>query len=67
MARYSHVIFAEVGTGPFVKLGATMGEVIQFVPRSELERNRLIQEARANYERIFPSADQTSERQTPKK
>ena len=34
-----------------------MGEVIQFVPRSELERNRLVQRARAIYESVFPSAD----------
>jgi hypothetical protein len=34
-----------------------MGEVIRFVPKSELERARLIREARAIYESIFPSAD----------
>lgn len=34
-----------------------MGEVIRFVPKSELERARLIREARAIYERIFPSQD----------
>ena len=44
-----------------------MGEVIRFVPKAELERNRLIQEARAIYERIFPSSDQAGEQQTPKK
>jgi hypothetical protein len=32
-----------------------MGEVIRFVPKSELERVRLIQEARAIYESIFPT------------
>ena len=32
-----------------------MGEVIRFVPKSELERARLIREARANYESIFPT------------
>jgi hypothetical protein len=32
-----------------------MGEVIRFVPKSERERARLIREARAIYERIFPS------------
>lgn len=31
-----------------------MGEVIRFVPRSERERVRTIQEARAIYESIFP-------------
>jgi hypothetical protein len=44
-----------------------MGEVIRFVPKSELERNRLIQEARAMYERVFPPADQASEQPAPKK
>jgi hypothetical protein len=32
-----------------------MGEVVRFVPKSELERIRLIQEARAIYESIFPT------------
>ena len=34
-----------------------MSEVIRFVPKSELERVRLIWEARGIYESIFPSAD----------
>jgi hypothetical protein len=38
-----------------------MGEVTQFVPKSELERARLIREARAIYDRIFPPADSASE------
>jgi hypothetical protein len=33
-----------------------MGEIIRFVPKSELERLRLVREARAIYESIFPSA-----------
>jgi hypothetical protein len=36
-------------------LGAHMGEVVQFMPKREVERARLIQEARAIYERIFPT------------
>jgi hypothetical protein len=44
-----------------------MGDVIRFVPKAELERARLIREARANYERIFPQADQASEREVPNK
>lgn len=36
-----------------------MGEIIRFISKSERERARLIREARANYERIFPSADAT--------
>lgn len=33
-----------------------MGEVIRFVSRSERERIRLIEKARAIYESVFPSA-----------
>ena len=32
-----------------------MGEVIPFVPKSERERARLIREARAIYDSVFPS------------
>jgi hypothetical protein len=32
-----------------------MGEVVRFVPKSDLERARLILEARAIYENIFPT------------
>jgi hypothetical protein len=42
-----------------------MGEVIRFIPRSELERARLIREARANYDRIFPSTDSANEERNP--
>ncbi len=38
-----------------------MGEVIRFVPKSERERARLIREASAIYDSIFPSADPVSE------
>jgi hypothetical protein len=38
-----------------------VGEVIRFVPKSERERIRLIREARANYDSIFPSVDAVSE------
>jgi hypothetical protein len=34
-----------------------MGEVIQFISKSERERIRLIREARALYDGVFPSAD----------
>ncbi|SHJ98487.1 hypothetical protein SAMN05444159_2094 [Bradyrhizobium lablabi] len=33
-----------------------MGEVVQFIPKRDLERARLIHEARAIYEGIFPTA-----------
>jgi hypothetical protein len=38
-----------------------MGEVIRFIPKSERERARLIREARAIYDSIFPPADPVSE------
>jgi hypothetical protein len=44
--------------------GANMGEVIRFVPKSERERGRLIREARAIYDSIFPPADPVSEQQS---
>jgi hypothetical protein len=44
-----------------------MGEIVRFVPKSDQERARLIREARAIYEQIFPPADQVSEPQVPKK
>ncbi len=39
-----------------------MGEVIRFVSRSERERTRLIREARAIYDSIFPPADPVGEK-----
>jgi len=36
-------------------LGEQMGEVVQFIPKRELERARLVREARAIYESIFPT------------
>jgi hypothetical protein len=38
-----------------------MGEIVRFVPKADLERARLIREARAIYESIFPQADTISE------
>lgn len=38
-----------------------MGEVIRFIPKSEIERIRLVREARAIYDGIFPPADAISE------
>jgi hypothetical protein len=44
-----------------------MGEVVRFIPKAELERDRLVREARANYERVFPPANQAGEPHEPKK
>ena len=38
-----------------------MGEIVGFVSKAELERLRLIREARAIYDSIFPPADPVSE------
>ena len=35
--------------------GEQMGEVVQFIPKREHERARLIEQARAIYESIFPT------------
>ena len=40
-----------------------MGEVIRFIPKAERERGRLIREARAIYDSIFPPAAPISEQQ----
>ena len=39
-----------------------MGEVIRFVSKSERERDRLIREARAIYDSIFPPNDPVGEK-----
>jgi hypothetical protein len=38
-----------------------MGEIAGFVPKSELERVRLVREARAIYDSIFPPTDAVGE------
>jgi hypothetical protein len=40
-----------------------MGEVIRFIPKSERERARLIREARAIYDGIFPPVGPVSKQQ----
>jgi hypothetical protein len=40
-----------------------MGEVIRFIPKAERERLRLIREARAIYDSVFPEDDSVN-RQT---
>ena len=40
-----------------------MGEVIQFVPKAERERARMVREARALYDSIFPSDNPVDEQQ----
>src|SRR5690242_19671105 len=35
--------------------GVRMGDVIRFVSKADLERARLVREARANYESVFPT------------
>jgi hypothetical protein len=45
------------------QLGERMGEVVQFIPKRDLERARLIQDARAIYEGIFPTEKSTGSEQ----
>jgi hypothetical protein len=52
--RYLHRDAAERGTW---QLEAKMGEVIQFISKAERERLRLIREARAIYDGVFPSSE----------
>jgi hypothetical protein len=40
-----------------------MGEVVRFISKPERERARLIREARAMYDSIFPPADPAGEQQ----
>jgi hypothetical protein len=42
-----------------------MGEVVQFIPKRDLDRARLIQEARAIYERIFPTEGPAGSQRVP--
>ena len=46
-----------------LRVEAKMGEVIRFIPKAERERLRLIREARAKYDSVFPPAD-SANRQT---
>jgi hypothetical protein len=32
-----------------------MGDIVKFVSKADLERARLVRQARANYESVFPS------------
>jgi hypothetical protein len=41
---------------PQSSAGEHVGDIVRFIPKSELERARLIREARAIYDSIFPSA-----------
>ena len=43
-----------------------MGEVVQFITKRDLERARLIHEARAIYEGIFPTGGPASEQRGTK-
>lgn len=44
----------EVMPVPTTSAGEHVGEIVRLVPKSELERARLIAEARAIYDSIFP-------------
>jgi hypothetical protein len=40
---------------------ANMGEVVRFISKAERERIRLIQEARAHYDSVFPPSSSTEQ------
>jgi hypothetical protein len=42
-----------------------MGNIIRLIPRAELERARLIREARAIYDSIFPPSDVDGDESDP--
>jgi hypothetical protein len=44
-----------------------LSEVVRFISKSDLERARLIREARAIYESIFPPAAPVGEPRDPKR
>jgi hypothetical protein len=44
-----------------------LGEIVRFISKSDLERARLIREARAIYESIFPPVAPVSEPRNPKR
>jgi hypothetical protein len=46
---------AAIGASGRQGRGEQLGEVVQFITKRDLERARLIQEARAIYEGIFPT------------
>jgi hypothetical protein len=60
-------MFACVGRKPSPGMERLLSEVVRFISKSDLERARLIREARAIYESIFPSATPVSEPRSPKR
>lgn len=48
-------------------LERALSEVVRFISKSDLERARLIREARAVYESIFPPVTPVSEQRDPKR
>jgi hypothetical protein len=54
-------------TQTFPGLERPLSEVVRFISKSDLERARLIREARAIYESIFPPAAPVSEPRDPKR
>ena len=54
-------------TQTFPCLERPLSEVVRFISKSDLERARLIRDARAIYESIFPPAAPVSEPRDPKR
>ena len=57
---------SSLGTAePFRLFGEHVGKVVQLVTKSELERTRLIREARALYDMVFPPAAPDNKQREP--
>jgi hypothetical protein len=50
-----------MGSSQIASIYANLGNIVRLIPKSELERVRLIREARAIYDSIFPPTDSVSE------
>jgi hypothetical protein len=61
------IVERKIQRADFSPQESKLGEVVRFVPKSELERARLIREARAIYASIFPAAEPVSEQRDPKR
>jgi hypothetical protein len=63
----SHAAHSQLAQSVTSGRSKDMGEIIRFVPRAELERARLIREARAIYDSIFPADESAIAQREPKK
>jgi hypothetical protein len=60
------IVEQKIQRADFLRQESKLGQVVRFIPKSELERARLIREARAIYASIFPATEPVSEQREPK-